>query len=203
MATLQQIKIRIAREIGRPEAVAEVSEAVASAILHYERKRFWFNETKTAVATVASQENYSLPDNFLSMDQVQFISNNTQWRLEPMPYEWFAERDHTNPIKGQSSYWTVYQDRLFLWPVPDVATYQVVMNYIKKLTAITDGQSNEFSVELERLIRYRAKAYLAMDVLHDANLAQIYKAEETEALRQAESETNRRGTFGRIMAVYL
>lgn len=204
MATLQQMKIRIARELPQnPEVYAQISEAVDSAISHYERQRFWFNEMRATTPTVLHQETYAVPDDFIEADQLQLTSNGTQWRLEPMPYEWFAERDHQNPVYGQSSYWTIYQNQIWVWPVPDTAAYTITLSYVKKIAAITDNESNEWTVEAERLIRSRAKYYLCLDVLHDAALAQQMKSEEFEALRETNREVSRRATSGRILARYL
>ena len=42
----------------------QVSKAIKSAIAHYERRRFWFNEARlTGLTIVASQEFYTSADN--------------------------------------------------------------------------------------------------------------------------------------------
>ena len=64
MSTYGTMKTRIADEfVNESITTAQISNAIQTAIKHYQRKPFWFNTKRSTFATVAAQEEYAAAAN--------------------------------------------------------------------------------------------------------------------------------------------
>jgi hypothetical protein len=64
MSTYGTMKTRIADEfVNESITTAQIENAIKSAVKHYEREAFWFNQKVGTFATVAAQEYYTTAAN--------------------------------------------------------------------------------------------------------------------------------------------
>jgi len=204
MPTLAVLKSRIASEMERSDLTGAIANAISDAIEEYGKERFWFNESRNLTfSTVALQREYGAADaswipNLVTVDAL-FVTIGGQVRdlgkENPAILELF--NDSSTP-SGQPYAWAVLDSNIILYPTPDQAyTVRAVAHY--RLDALTDDtQSNAWTTEAERLIRRRAKQLLQMEVILDAEGAQMTEPLIGEALDSLRAETSRRAVLGRM-----
>lgn len=210
--TYKNIQDRIADELNRSDLTAQIKKSIISACEHYERERWWFEETiSTAVSTVAAQ-NY-VSDAVIStmavIDKVQITVGSSKYTLFPVPYDEWAVEAATSTSSGQPTEYTYYQDRLYLFPTPG-SNYVLTISGVQRLTTLSaDGDANGFTNYCEELIRQRAKADIRCNVVMDevsmAEAKQIGAAGgtflsgmERAAYINVERERDERAMTGRV-----
>ena len=212
--TFAQVKARIADELNRSDLTSQISKAVISAVEHYERERWWFEETiDTSVSTTAAQ-NYvtnAVISTMARIDLVQITVGSSKYRLFPVSYEEWAIEAQTTTTSGQPTEYAYYQDRLYLFPTPG-STYTLTISGVQRLTTLSaDGDSNGFTNYCEELIRQRAKADIRCNIIIDdkaiAEAAQIgasggtfLSGMERSAYINVARERDTRVTTGRLKA---
>ena len=167
--TYKQIQDRIADELNRTDLTAQIKKAIISAVEHYERERWWFEEAiVTSVSTTASQ-NYvtdAVISSLASIDKVQITVGGSKYNLWRIPYDEFAAAQ-TSTTTGQPSNYTQYGDKLYLYPTPG-SVYALTISGIQRLATLSgDSDTNGFTNYCEELIRQRAKADLRCNIILD------------------------------------
>lgn len=156
---------------GASITTAQVKLEILSAIRHYERQRFWFNEgtatgTTTALQTTA---NGLPPADLLEIDKIDVLYNGHPFPLSRWSWERYVDiagRDTTvgRTVPGQFIY---YANAIYLYPVPD-NTYTLTMSYLKQLTALSaDSDTNNWTTDGEELIRCRARQAVKLNYTND------------------------------------
>lgn len=154
---------RIASEVHRSDLTSAIQNAIKTAIKHYERERWYFNEAVTAssLTTSISQAFYPLPADFMKLDSVMVSINGWKCDSEPMPYIQMDQRDAGNAATlGPPKWHAIYKNQLRHYPIPDSA-YIVTMSYQKRLATLSaTTDTNEWVDDLEELTRVKAKEIL-------------------------------------------
>lgn len=165
---------RIASELHRSDITSRIRIAIQSAIKHYERERWYFNEavTSSSLTTVASQAFYALPADFMKLDSITLTQSGWKRGLEPMSYIEMDHRDAGNSAAiGIPSFYSIYKNQLRHYPIPDSA-YVVTLSYQKRLTTLSaTTDTNEWVDDLEELIRCKAEEILCRYDLKDVQKA--------------------------------
>lgn len=199
---------RIDDELDRGGTITpQIEKAIKSAISHYERKRFWFNEARlTGLVLVSGQEFYTSADNsnipnLLYIDTFKVARSSTdKWMLDRMPYE---EMEHDSDSEtgdgGQPTAFAYYAKQIRLYPIPDVSYSAVVSGVyaLSDLSATTD--TNAWMTDGEQLIRARAKWELLTHVIKDAEGAAQMAEAEAKALASMIDANNARSSTGRVV----
>ena len=191
------MQTRIASELSDDGAltVAQIKAAIQSAIKHYERKPFFFNQKKESTfSTVASQEYYAAAANA----DIPYIEKMDGFTIgsskKPVTKVDFSAIDNaqTGSITGEPTSYAYYDQKIRLYPIPS-AVYTATMAYIYRLTALSaDGDTNAWMTEGEELIRQAAKRDICTNVLiDDAGIAR-YGNREVEVFDELKAETARR-----------
>ena len=203
MTTLATMRTRIAGELIRTDINSEIDAAIKSAIALFEGQRYAFNEARLRLDTVASQELYTLPtdlrtvagsalatgEDIIDIDSITLRWSSTGDPMEQVDNAWMEVYNSTSST-GQPCYWSRWDATLRIGPIPD-AVYSLYMFGTKKLSTLSaDGDSNAWMIQGERLIRAKAKALVARDVLKNSD---EFGAAET-AVREAEIELARKGS---------
>jgi hypothetical protein len=211
--TFAAIKTRIADELNRTDLTAQIAKAVISAVEHYERERWWFEETIDATVSTTAAQNYvtnSVISTMARIDKVQITVGSSKYTLFPISYDEWANQA-TSTTSGQPTEYTYYQDRLYLYPTPG-ATYTLTISGVQRLTTLSaDGSNNGFTNYCEELIRQRAKADIRCNVVLDekaiSEAAQIgasggtfLSGMERAAYINVTRERDERATTGRLRA---
>ncbi|MCW5615896.1 MAG: hypothetical protein KIT32_12315 [Rhodocyclaceae bacterium] len=147
---------------------SQIQSAILSAIVHYEREPFYFNETTGTFSTVANQEYYSSSDLAAIATLVRILSmnvtiNSVKLPIKPLPFETIDDWQN-GLVKNFPSYYCYYKENIRFYPIPD-AIKTITMAYIYRLTALSAGtDTNAWTTDAEELIRARAKADLLINV---------------------------------------
>lgn len=204
MATLGDMKTRVADELKRIDSSVEIGRAIASSIQHFKEEMFVETERTREIQCVEDQREYSLPDDF-SRDVVWNINyDGTIQPLERKPISYLdaLDTDDSSPETGIPTVVAIWgaaetPDLMFhLWPRPQSSTYVVQLRYISNLAAPADDteENNFWMNEAEQLIRCYAKKLIFADVLR-----QYDKASEEEKLAIAEYNRLTARTEGRYL----
>ena len=181
MATLDALKTRIADEIARDDLATQIADGITTAIGIWEGERFWFNEKRFLLPTVAGQEYYgyttltstsgaalSAGEGPLDIDNFVVTSGSRFYTLTPRTHQWMdAYQLSAGSGQGRPNDYAIYADQFRLHPVPD-AVYSCTISCLASLLTITTGSaSNAWTTEAEPLIRAQVKMMLYRDVLRD------------------------------------
>jgi len=185
---------RILDDMNRTDLTSQAQSAIKSAIAFYENRRFWFLEQRPTSNTVAGQEFYGLPSDFLDSDSLVLEVNNWTYPLHERRYnvleDWFVK---SATFTGYPTDYAIYDKQIRLYPIPNSDTYTFTLSYYKRLSSLgSDSDTNDWMTEGEELIRRRAEWTLNSGKLRDYDAAQACKMLEQEALLQHERLTRAR-----------
>jgi hypothetical protein len=192
---------RIADELARDDLTTQIQRAIKSAVRHYSRERFWFNEARSTASTTSSTEFYAVPSDFLEPDILKITVQSYDYPLIERDWEYLEEVDSSNYI-GQPTDWGYFANQFRVYPVPD-GMYVLTLSYLKSLetlSATTD--TNAWMVEGEELIRARAKWDLYANILMEPDSASMMKQIELEAFSSIKGRSNARMSTGKIRPTY-
>jgi hypothetical protein len=203
MTTYGIMQTRIADEIVRDDLASQVRNAIQDAIKQWEGRRFFFNEKRYKINTVAGQEYYDLIPSTLLLydgsalstgemlleadDVLAVVNTSMPYKLTPRTDLWIEE-NQSGTYRGQPASWGIYGNQLRLYPIPDAiyATYPRGLGRLATLSA--DSDTNNWMTEGEVLIRNQAKLILYRDLVRDPD----GKALAEQALAEAEWALSRK-----------
>lgn len=180
---------RIAKEVrfvdtaAQSDIAPDIRNAIRSAIKYYENDRFWFNESQWNQDTASNAEYIDLPAEALEIDSLRLTEPSGSRRtLNPATFQWIDGAQSGSPFTGPPSRYCVYGRRLRLWPVPDAA-YTLTLSGLQRLDdLVVNTDANAWTNECEELIRFRAKADLYANILHDPQQAAALSAYADQVL---------------------
>jgi hypothetical protein len=203
MSTLGTMLDRIADELARSDLTSQINKAVQSAIRHYERKAFYFNEARKTLSTSDGAEFYTTTD-FGFLDKLAEIYtaritvNGSHYLLQERDWEYLDALSSSTTSKGDPSDFAYFGKQFRVWPIPNAAR-NIVISGIEKLPAASlsaTGDTNYWMTDGEELIRSRAVRKLYAEVIKDVENATIWGGHEQEALMALLSETESRAMTG-------
>ncbi len=184
MTTYGTMQARIADEITRSDLSTQIQAAIQSAILHYGKEPFYFNEQQATAPTVASQEYYDMPSDIVEMQTLSILVNNSKYPLIHRPFEYIEAVSITTNTPSQPTDYTVFRQKFRLYPIPG-AVYTLYLAYIRTLPVLgVAADTNAWMVTAEEMIRGRAKWDLHNNLTKNAIEAEKAKSLETTAYRQ-------------------
>lgn len=207
MSTYGIMQDRIADELHRTDLTSQIQLAIISAIQHYESKQFWFNETRATASTIADQEYYELPLDFVEMVSLKLTDNGNIHTLTERTYEYIENAMTNTSYTGEPTDFAMYGDLLRLYPIPD-AVYTLTISYKKTLADLSaTADTNAWMTNGEELIRARAKADLKCGNLEDESAMQerqlnypFFNSQERSVYMRLVSEATQRASSGRLTA---
>ncbi len=229
------IRTRIADELNRTDLSTQINREINSAIKHYESMRVRWTEVKDWIigTTVSGQRSYSLTVNFLKMDSVKLHYNTAYITLNKRSWGEMEEKDLSidNSIGIPQDY-VIYADSIRLFPVPNGA-YTLQGSYIRRelptsltgrftstgtitptTTASHNNRSGGWYEHGEELIRYRAKAAVAINYIKNPTAMQeagllavrgdsFLSVQEKQAYQALRDETNDALSVGRVRPYFI
>ena len=195
MPTLADMQASIAAEIYRDDLTAQIAAEITRAIKHYQRQRFYFNETRMITFnTVAGQEFYGAAadpriPNLIQIDYVQGSQNSRPMSLDMVSAE-YLDYSTGVPASGPPSLYSYYEGTLRVYPTPNMA-YPIRIAALVRVDPPIDlgDATNPWMNDAEELIRSRAKRNLYLHSLGDQGMAAGMKAAEDEAMDALIRET--------------
>lgn len=205
MATLSELRTRIANKLSdgtllRPDA-AQIDQAINAAINFYENKYFWFQQGFAALSTVVGNaELTGVPSDFKFQthpNSLVLLKNNFRYTLQhitPIELDQLSN-DISNSFPAFYTYRTA---TIELYPLPD-EIYTVNLYYYKSFPdLVSNGDSNDFTNNAERLIEYKTLLDLIGDYKPEDERYVLYTAKVKEEYNEIENETYNRTSTGRL-----
>ena len=197
MSTYKEMQDKIALDyLNQTTLIPETKRAITSAIRCYEGRRFWFNETQSTVALVASQTYLSVPSDFLFLDRLEVTSSGKSSRLDQTTFDAIRNMnlDGTTGVPTSFAY---RGDRFALGVAPDSA-YAATVYYIHSLPTLSaDSDTNAWTTEAFNLIVHAAALDLMTGVLQvsDSQKIRYHSNAVTMALTELHLRTENRFSF--------
>jgi len=196
------MQTRIADELVRGDLSSQIKSAIQSAIDFYETQRFWFNETRSTIATVDGTEYYDLPTDFLEMDTLGITISSRYYQLVAKTHDYLDQINWgAGTWKGFPYFYSLFDNDIRLYPIPDGA-YTLTLTYLKQLDALSaDTDTNNWMTTAEELIRTRAKVDLLENVIRGKEAlkdAERLRVREREVFNNIFTAGSKRVTTGRI-----
>jgi hypothetical protein len=171
--------------LNRTDLVAETKRAILRAVKHYEKERFWFNQTATALAIGTASTSVAIPADFIALDFCTVRDTLIDSIVVIRSFDRIAYQNRNSAQSGvpiEIAYW---QDKLVFTPKPSSAT-SLTVNYTHTLPVLSaDADTNAWTSAGEDLIIHHAMADMLANVLRvaDAGQVQAHKAWELEAYK--------------------
>jgi hypothetical protein len=173
--TLGDLKARIADELDRSDLASQIALAVEDAITEAAGNRFWFNEVRGLnVSLTQGQAYYETDDlaNLTQIDNIYFLVNGTRRAVYSEDNNALNMMLDGAQVQGEPYLYSRYAG-LRMYPVPNGA-YTLYIDGVSRLPSlVSDASFNAWTNEGERLVRAIAKRNLLVDVIRDAEEAQV------------------------------
>lgn len=210
MSTLATMKDEIADDLDRDDLTSQIDTAITRAIKHFRDVPFWFAETRNlTITTVADTTSYASFDSGSDVDdvadvmKVRGVFSNESGQLSTLSWitaeAWELMNDNSAST-GEPYYWTITEDMLRVYPVPDDDGYTLRLHaYVRRAAPASDSETgNVWMTHAYELIRAEAKRRLAVNVLRDNELSALMERERQREFDDLIAESNKRVGTGRI-----
>lgn len=196
MATLGDLKARIADELLKRNLNTQIAQHIARAVEYYAGRRFWFNTgVMTGSAVAVDGDGYiALPTGTRIIDEIR-VGNII---LEPVTGDRLDAWRALSPSMGDPSDYAVAGDRIRLYPTPPGPVALVVTGTFDLAPLSDDTVSNAWTNEAADLIAGRTRMTMYRDVLRDVEGVALAKAAVQEAEADLNMKTMRRLGTGRV-----
>lgn len=183
-----------------------MNEVIRSAIRHYEKKRFTFNEFIRTVTTTSGNQYVDVPTGLLQDDRVQVTIGGHEYGLRKHHYTDIERMHGASDTSGQTSDYTYQNGQFRIWPTPNDAytlhvsgLYQLdTLNGGADSSAWADSATNAWTTDAQDLINHRCKFTLARDYLMDRELLENARLAEIEAYNNLRYEAGAAQQTGRV-----
>lgn len=181
----------------------QAGDAINDAIEYYQREHFWFSEGVASVTLTAGNPEVSTASGFptdywyINPDGgFVLIQANQRFVLDKVSIGQYDEEN--NQGTGRPYMFREIGQTMQVYPYPDQA-YVVEFRYIKKYTALTGSQSNDFTVYAPQLLVTRALSQLFLSAGQDeTGMRDYWKQEEQNQLMSLKRTSNARLATGNL-----
>lgn len=186
MPTFKEMQDRINLDyLNRTDLGSETKRAIIRAVKHYEKERFWFNLTATALAVGTASTTVAIPADFLCLDYATILNNGNQLPMTIRSFDriTYQNRGGDSGVPQEICWW---RDTFQFFPKPASAT-SITIHYTFAYPALSaDADTSPWTSACEDLIVYRATFDMLSNVLrlNDTTTLQSYKSLELEAYNQ-------------------
>lgn len=188
MGTFAQAQDRINLDyLNRTDLTNETKRALIRAVKHYEKERFWFNMTATAVALNTAGTPTPVPADFLALNFVTVLdvtggSVDNVVTIRSLDRIAYQNRTKGSGVAQEVAYWN---DALWFYPARATSAYAATIHYTHALPVLSaDSDTNGWLSAAEDLIVHHAAADMLANVLRsDPAQVQAHKTWEMEAYK--------------------
>lgn len=191
------------------EYLAQIQNAIFSAIRFCELEALYFNESRDVVfSTEEGREWYDRMDepNISTLAGLTHVyceeEQGRRTRLQRKASDVLELLSDSGAGRGRPRYYTYLAQKLRLYPVPDNGRYRIRLELSPaRLQDITSAsEASPWFYEAFDLIKARAKYELYKDILKDAFMAMAAFNDFDEQLMVLRAETSRRKSTGTLRA---
>lgn len=175
MGTYRDLQDRITLDyLNRTNLGDAVKRAIKNAIKHYEVRRFWFNETSTALTTTASQSFLDMPADLFKLDMLEITYSGATTALLEEPFSVIRAMNATSATSVPTHFAT--RGSHFEFALIPNAAYPITVQYMQTLTPLVgDLDTNAWTTEAENLICHAATLDILISVLHVADDTRVQR----------------------------
>lgn len=188
MATLADMKARIAAEIFRSDLTSQIANAINDAIKAYQNDRFYFNEprldakpffnTVPGVATYGAEALAAI-GTLYTIDYLTYVQGNATFLITRRQREEIDLENQNGYVRGPPDEFTFAGQAITLYPIPDNIYPVSIFGEINMGPPVSDTDpANIWMNDAEQLIRCRAKFEIATHITRNATLAMLMSPEE-------------------------
>jgi hypothetical protein len=203
MATFKEMQDRINLDyLNRTDLGNETKRAIIRAVKHYEKERFWFNMTATALAIGTASTTVAVPADFLALDFATVADSGGNPIVNIKSFDRIAYQNRT-VTSGVPSEVTYFRDALYFYPKPSSAT-SLTITYTHALPTLSaDSDTNGWTSAGEDIIVFHATCDMLANVLrvNDPTLIANFKMQETEAYKMLKFGNDMRLGMGNEVGV--
>lgn len=184
MSTLQEVCDRIRLDyLNRSSGLeAETVRAVQAAIRNYERQRFPWNETLTTATCTSNQSYFSIPSDFLVLDNLELQYQSQNNNLQTATFKTILLMNSVSTTPGVPTHFALRGNLFHIAAIPDSA-YLVNCYYLQKLPRLESSAmtaSNKWLSAAEDLVVYHASKILWANTLRNSEeAAKMFALEKT------------------------
>jgi len=206
MTTLATLKAQIADDLARGDLTSQIAAAITQAIDFYKEERlFWMDNRTETFATVAAQSAYTdaVIARMIKIDGVILTDSGgiKYGPLERLDQRVMERLLDASAASGRPDAWSLYNDTLFLHPIPDAVYTALPMGQIDVAAPASDVEAgNPWMTKGFELLRCAAKGYLFLHTVKDADQAIAMAAGAERELAKLRRDTSKRTATGRIVA---
>ena len=191
MATFAEMKTWVSKRLQDPNntavSSADVGDLINQALSYWKNVRFWFNEAVYFDTLAESNQDVTLPDDFLvpATDDCLVIDySGIRYILKKLVEPLYNGVYLSNGV-GQPWWYSKQADQGYqVYPIPD-KDYDYRLFYLRDYADFSnDGDTNDFSQQAQYLLQYTAAAYGSRDFRQDMNM---YSAFMNRALEEETS----------------
>lgn len=184
MPTYLDTVVRIQTDfLNRTDFSDTVKRAINTAVRHYQRERFWFNETSTVLTCQVGIETIVKPSDFLFLDYLQVTQNSSDTVLIQKPFD-FIRRINIDQSTGLPTVYCEYGENFHLANVPDSA-YPVPCFYVQQMAPlVNDSDTNNWLSAAEDVIVYAASKLVWAATIRNMSAAGVCAQMETAAISE-------------------
>ena len=178
MPTYLSVQNRVADMLNRSVFSSQIKDGIQMAIRQYEKERYWFNETVTALTCTPNVEQLAVPDDYLFYTRMEIIQASAFLPMIVRPFSEIRQINMNESI-GLPIRFCEYGKNWWLANVPDSA-YTVMAYYVQKLPALSaDSDTNDWLSAAEDVIVACAAKYVNLLFIKDTSAANACAAMET------------------------
>lgn len=194
MTNYATMRARIATELGRSDITAQIQDAIKSAIRHYERQRYYFNERRSSFSTSSSQEYYGSADGafiaqLVEIDTITMNIGANTYPVEERDWEYIDRAQTHSGYVGDPTDFVYHNFQLRFYPIPQTNRAVNVTGVQKLPTLSASTDTNAWMTDGEELIRCRAKWNLYKHSIKKPDKAIEMKEAELDAETALGGET--------------
>ena len=166
MPTYLDVQQNVADLLNRTNFGAQIKLGIQSTIRQYEKERFWFNETSTALVCTANVEQLAVPSDHLFTDRMEVVVQSADLPMINVPFS-EIRYININESLGLPIRWCQYGPNFWLANVPDSA-YTVLCYYVQQLPALSaDTDTNDWLSAASDVVTYGAAKFVAKNYIRD------------------------------------
>lgn len=204
MATYREMQDRINLDyLNRTDLGNETKRAIIRAVKHYEKMRFWFNQTSTALAVGTASSTVAIPADFLALDFATVRDTSVDSIVVIRSFDRITYKNSNTSLSGVPEEVAYFKDALYFTPKPRSATTMTVY-YTHAFPALSaDTDTNPWTSAGEDLIVHHAAADMLANVLRvtDTEQYKSHKLWEQEAYNNLKTGNDMRMGFGQDTGV--
>jgi len=198
--TYLDVQNEVADILNRSVFTSQIQSGIQKAIRQYEKERYWFNETVTALTCTPNVEQLAVPADYLFYTRMEIIQASAYLPMIVRPFSEIRQIN-MNESLGLPIRFCEYGKNFWLANVPDSA-YTVMAYYVQKLPALSaDTDTNDWLSAASDVIVACAAKYVNLLYIKDtsaanacAQMEQTFKAMQLDALRDQMFENRFRPT---------